>query len=502
MELPIANYTPPNTSMKRPIASLCLFVFILQCCPIHLIAQDGDEEEVFELSPFSLEARDDEGYRSTATLAGTRIKTNLKDVAGAINVIDASLFQDSGASILNINDAREQHYANASGVIVRFAIGYYDEIEKNRRGKLVEHLKTVQTEASKDGALYYTPGALKVSKGDRKKLRNKPKSHFTSYAHFSLSFTLDDGLSPQKRVASVRQLIASIELESDVTKIYYGEALLLSESPFGTSAYNNPIKAFVRSARATSDLGASIPFLIDANGNKLRESTPLCSTTLIKPADSIQVQFAFDTQTGREGDRIQALNSAMKSVIDLVAINPDLSFSHGSILLRHGDSTGNLSKPSNAFTSQAQFLISFDIEDDTNPMQGIYSIRDMVRNAAIPDSINKIHYGAASLVLENPQQYHSELLAAVFSSIESLQEKLGETYEVIPQLAHKRVQQRRHSLTEVEVWIPYDYKIDSIRERDQKDKVMMLEHERELAATQASAQHCRYCTTSDKQSNR
>lgn len=61
-----------------------------------LFAQD--DEEVVELSPFIVEASENEGYRATTTLAGTRIKSNLADVGSAISVLTAEVFKDTGAT--------------------------------------------------------------------------------------------------------------------------------------------------------------------------------------------------------------------------------------------------------------------------------------------------------------------------------------------------------------------------------------------------------------------
>ncbi len=62
------------------------------------IAQDDDEENVFELSPFTVTGDDNEGYRATATLAGTRIKTDLKDIGSAISVVTAEFMEDTGTT--------------------------------------------------------------------------------------------------------------------------------------------------------------------------------------------------------------------------------------------------------------------------------------------------------------------------------------------------------------------------------------------------------------------
>lgn len=61
---------------------------------------DGEaEEETIILSPFIVDAAEDvDTYRATATLAGTRIRTELKDVGSAISVVTSQFLQDTGAT--------------------------------------------------------------------------------------------------------------------------------------------------------------------------------------------------------------------------------------------------------------------------------------------------------------------------------------------------------------------------------------------------------------------
>jgi outer membrane receptor protein involved in Fe transport len=58
----------------------------------------AEEEEVLVLSPFEVKAEDDTGYVATETLAGSRIRTDLKDVGSAISVITKQFMQDIGAT--------------------------------------------------------------------------------------------------------------------------------------------------------------------------------------------------------------------------------------------------------------------------------------------------------------------------------------------------------------------------------------------------------------------
>ena len=68
-----------------------------------LMAQNAeDEESVFELSPFQVDASADIGYSATSTLAGTRLNTNLRDIAASISVINQEFLEDTAST--NIAD--------------------------------------------------------------------------------------------------------------------------------------------------------------------------------------------------------------------------------------------------------------------------------------------------------------------------------------------------------------------------------------------------------------
>ncbi|MDQ5978355.1 MAG: hypothetical protein QG602_1329 [Verrucomicrobiota bacterium] len=55
------------------------------------------EENILVLSPFEVSASSDVGYQATESLAGTRIRTNLKDVGSAISVATEEFMRDIGA---------------------------------------------------------------------------------------------------------------------------------------------------------------------------------------------------------------------------------------------------------------------------------------------------------------------------------------------------------------------------------------------------------------------
>lgn len=60
--------------------------------------QQTDEEEVYDLTAFSVVEEEAEGYRATNTLAGSRLKTPLKDVGQSISILTEEFFDDTGAT--------------------------------------------------------------------------------------------------------------------------------------------------------------------------------------------------------------------------------------------------------------------------------------------------------------------------------------------------------------------------------------------------------------------
>lgn len=67
--------------------------------PLYSQSDSADqEEEIFELSPFTVSAEEDSGYDAKHTLAGTRVRTELKDVGSAISVMTEQFLEDTGST--------------------------------------------------------------------------------------------------------------------------------------------------------------------------------------------------------------------------------------------------------------------------------------------------------------------------------------------------------------------------------------------------------------------
>ncbi len=89
-----------NTNNKyRIVKFLSGLMAALLTTPANSIAQDESEDEgIFDLSPFVIEASEDEGYRATTTLAGTRIRSDVRDLGASIAIITSEFLEDTGAT--------------------------------------------------------------------------------------------------------------------------------------------------------------------------------------------------------------------------------------------------------------------------------------------------------------------------------------------------------------------------------------------------------------------
>jgi hypothetical protein len=67
------------------------------CATFTVWAQE-EEEEVFELSPFTIDAAGDEGYYASQTMAGGRLSASLKDTGAAVQVVTKEFMDDLGAT--------------------------------------------------------------------------------------------------------------------------------------------------------------------------------------------------------------------------------------------------------------------------------------------------------------------------------------------------------------------------------------------------------------------
>ena len=63
-----------------------------------LLAQNEEADEIFDLSPFTLVEGEEQGYLATSTLAGSRIRSDIRDLGSSIVVVTKDFLEDTGAT--------------------------------------------------------------------------------------------------------------------------------------------------------------------------------------------------------------------------------------------------------------------------------------------------------------------------------------------------------------------------------------------------------------------
>ncbi|MDQ8183293.1 TonB-dependent receptor plug domain-containing protein [Pelagicoccus sp. SDUM812005] len=63
-----------------------------------LYGQEEEEEEIFVLSPFEVNADSDDGYRATQTLAGGRLNSKIEDIGTSIQAVTKQMLEDLAAT--------------------------------------------------------------------------------------------------------------------------------------------------------------------------------------------------------------------------------------------------------------------------------------------------------------------------------------------------------------------------------------------------------------------
>ncbi len=99
--------TPRFRSRFSPIVVLALSQFV----PSLILGQpssptnsaaSSEDDKIVVMSPFTVSAESDQGYRATSTLAGTRINTSLRDIGTSIQAITPEFLDDTG--ITNVTE--------------------------------------------------------------------------------------------------------------------------------------------------------------------------------------------------------------------------------------------------------------------------------------------------------------------------------------------------------------------------------------------------------------
>ena len=81
------------------LIGICVFTYPFML--VQTFAQQPEDGDVFELSPFEVDVAGDQGYEAQNTLAGTRLNTSIRDLGITITALTQEFWEDTAVSSVN-----------------------------------------------------------------------------------------------------------------------------------------------------------------------------------------------------------------------------------------------------------------------------------------------------------------------------------------------------------------------------------------------------------------
>jgi outer membrane receptor protein involved in Fe transport len=96
------NTTKMNKRIRLLLLPPCMLITASGLFAQTASSSEINDENVITLSPFEVTGDNDVGYQATSTLAGTRLRTDLRDVGSSISIVNEEFLRDTGSQ--NIED--------------------------------------------------------------------------------------------------------------------------------------------------------------------------------------------------------------------------------------------------------------------------------------------------------------------------------------------------------------------------------------------------------------
>lgn len=86
------------TGSRWKLSGLTLLTCALSASGGFAQSDNDESEEIFELSPFEVSGENETGYQATSTLAGSRIRTDVRDIASPLTVVTGQFLKDTASN--------------------------------------------------------------------------------------------------------------------------------------------------------------------------------------------------------------------------------------------------------------------------------------------------------------------------------------------------------------------------------------------------------------------
>ena len=267
-----------------------LLVILLTALPLAIRGQDAADEEVTVLSPFEVSPEEDRGYQASSTLAGTRMRTDLKDLASSVSVVTAQFLKDTTPGIPQLPVTIVKR---AEALVIQFALATTSDKADVRNAELTAAIDAITKAVQATPGLRFEPREVFLASADRKKSLVSKGGVVTSFANFVVFADFSEGMRPYQRVKQVRDLLSGLKLATATTKVIDGPVGLFLRRP---SQYRVELlaKIFDDLAVVKKGLGPEFEVLVSGLSGAVRMRT--CSETDVE----LWIDYGFTIRSIRE----------------------------------------------------------------------------------------------------------------------------------------------------------------------------------------------------------
>jgi hypothetical protein len=267
-----------------------ILLAFLAAVPVAAFGQTSSDEEVVSLNPFEVTAEPDAGYAATSTLAGTRIRGELKDISGGVSVVTAQFLRDTTAGIPQVPVTVVK---KADALVIQFALATTVDKADARNAELNAYIEAISKAVAASPGLRFEPREVFLAGADRKRSIIGKGGTVTSFAHFVVFAELGEGVRPYQRVKQVRDLVSGLKIDAATTRLIDGPAGLYLRRP---GQYRNEIlaKVFDDIDVVKKGLGQDFEILASGLSGGIRMRT--CSETEVE----LWIDYSFTIRSVRE----------------------------------------------------------------------------------------------------------------------------------------------------------------------------------------------------------
>ena len=206
-------------------------------------------------------------------------------------------------------------------------------------------------------------------------------------------------------------------------------------------------------AQDTEDIFELSPFCIE-------EGSALPAVTLKKKADNLLLSISLINDSREGAMRRSEILQTLEGMIEDSAKYADLSIlsDRKPVTMENLNSVEITAFYGKTDTSVCNLLLKVPLGPDQDAESRIELLESFSEQIKV-DGRTIVESGAIGLSVENPQQYRNKIISLIAEDYKYILETFDERFQILVHNLNQRVQWQRSSVSELDLYIDYEYEI-------------------------------------------